>query len=180
MAEVIFLTGAPGSGKSTLARLLVAERPLALLLDLDTLRGQLGGWRSDPEAAGIRARRLGLAIARAQLESGGDVIVPQFVRRSSLIEEFRALAADTAGRFVLVALVSTRADAASRFAARAGSTEPNHADARFLQSSPDAVPVEELYDSMLAMLGGLGETRYVEVTPGDVERTFTELLQALA
>ena len=180
MAEVIFLTGAPGSGKSTLARLLVAERPLALLLDLDTLRGQLGDWRADPAAAGVRARELGLAIARAQLEAGGDVVVPQFVRRSALIEQFRTLAAESASRFVLVALVSSGGEAAARFADRAGSADPNHADAEFLQSAPGAVPVDELYDAMLAMLAGLGETRYVEVAPGDVEATFTELLQALA
>ena len=71
MAMLVFLTGAPGSGKSTLARLLVDERPLALLLDLDTLRSQLGDWRADPTAAGVRARHLALATARAQLEKGG-------------------------------------------------------------------------------------------------------------
>ena len=76
MEQLMFLTGAPGSGKSTLARLLVVERPLALLLDLDTLRAQLGDWRADPTAAGIRTRRLALAAARAQLELGGDVVVP--------------------------------------------------------------------------------------------------------
>lgn len=72
MPSLIFLTGAPASGKSTLARRLVAERPLALLLDLDTLRRQLGDWRADPASAGVRAREIGLAIARAQLAAGGS------------------------------------------------------------------------------------------------------------
>ncbi len=180
MPELIFLTGAPASGKSTLARLLVDERPRALLLELDTLRRQLGDWRTDPWAAGVRARRLGLAIARAQLEAGGDVVVPQFVHRSELIGQFRALAAETSSRFVLVALVSSGAEAAARFAARAGSADPNHADAAFLQSTPDALPVEELYDAMLAMLAGLGETRYVVLTPDDVDATLAELHAAIA
>ena len=114
MPSLIFLTGAPASGKSTLARRLVAERPLALLLDLDTLRGQLGDWRADPASAGVRAREIGLAIARAQLAAGGDVVVPQFVRRPELVEQFRELASLTGGRFRLVALVSGAAEAAAR------------------------------------------------------------------
>lgn len=180
MPNLIFLTGAPASGKSTLARRLVAERPLALLLDLDTLRGQLGDWRADPASAGVRAREIGLAIARAQLAAGGDVVVPQFVRRPELVEQFRELASLTGSRFRLVALVSGAAEAAARFAGRAGSADPNHADAEFLQSAPGAPTVEELYADMLAMLARFGETRYVEVIPGDVEGTLAELRRALA
>jgi predicted kinase len=112
MAQLVFLTGAPGSGKSTLARLLVDGRPLALLLDLDTLRAQLGDWKADPTAAGIRARQVALAAARAQLEQGGDVVVPQFLRRPELIAQFQRLAADVGAAFVLVALVSSANEAA--------------------------------------------------------------------
>ena len=60
MMTLIFLNGAPGSGKSTLARRLVDSRPLALLLDVDTLRAQLGDWQRDPGAAGPAARRIAL------------------------------------------------------------------------------------------------------------------------
>ena len=178
MADLVFLTGAPGSGKSTLARLLADGRPLALVLDLDLLRGQLGRWRADPGAAGLRARRLGLALAEAQLEAGGDVVVPQFVRRRELIGQFRDLAGQTGSRFVLVALVSSPAEAASRFSGRAGSLDPSHQDAEFLQARPDAEPIEALYDSMLAMLAAFPETRFVESVPGDIDGTLTALRAA--
>jgi len=175
MAQLVFLTGAPGSGKSTLARLLVDFRSLALLLDLDTLRAQLGNWRSDPTAAGVRTRRLALAAARAQLESGGDVVVPQFLRRPELIGQFRELAGQVGASFVLVALVSTAQEAAERFRARAVSEDPNHLDAAHLQDAPGAAPIEELYADMLAMLAGFPEAVYVETVPGDVEGTFAAL-----
>ena len=178
MAQVLFLTGAPGSGKSTLARLLVDSRPLALLLDLDTLRAQLGDWRSDPAAAGIRTRLLALAAARAQLEAGGDVVVPQFVRRPELIEQFRALAGESGARFVLVVLVSSAAEAAARFRTR-GLEDPNHADAAHLQDAPGAAPVEELYADMLAMLAGFPEAVRVQSVPGEVEATLEAVRKVL-
>jgi len=180
MPEVVFLTGAPGSGKSTLARLLAESRPLALVLDLDVLRGQLGGWRADPAAAGARARRIGLAAAEAQLEAGGDVLVPQFVRRPQLVGQFRELAARTGSRFVLVALVSSPDEAARRFDDRSGSTDAAHRDAAFLQETPGAVGVAELYSAMLQMLAGFPETRYLESVPGDVPTALAALRAQLS
>lgn len=81
MTRLILINGAPGSGKSTLARMLVDQHPLALLLDIDTLRGQLGRWSDDPPAAGMAARRLALAMIRIHLVAGHDVVVPQFLFR---------------------------------------------------------------------------------------------------
>jgi len=180
MPTLLFLTGAPGSGKSTLARLLVDERPLSLLLDLDTLRAQLGDWKADPAAAGLRARQLGLAAARAQLERGGDVVVPQFVRRPELIGQFRDLAGETGAVFVLVALVSSADEASERFRARTSSADPNHRDAVQLQAAPGAAPVEDLYTDMLEMLAAFPGTRYVESVPGEVLATLSALREATA
>ncbi len=176
---LLLLTGVAASGKSTLAARLVAERPLSLLLDLDVLRAALGGWRSDPAAAGVRARALGLELARTQLLLGGDVFVPQFVRRPELVRQFRDLAARTGGRFVLAALVSSPDEAASRFEARAGSDDPIHRDAVFLQRAPGAQSIQEHYADMLAMLTEFPETRYVETIPGDVEATLSALRSAV-
>jgi len=178
MPTLLFLTGAPGSGKSTLARLLVEERPLALLLDIDALRGQLGGWRADPGAAGVHARRLALALSGEQLRQDADVVVPQFVRRPELIEQFRDLATAMGSRFALVALVSSPEEAAARFRARSGSNDPLHRDAAFLQDSADAQPVEDLYADMVTMLASFPETRYVESVPGEVDMTLAAVREA--
>jgi hypothetical protein len=111
------------------------------------------------------------ASRRWQLELGGDVVVPQFLRRGGLIEQFRELAGQVGASFVLVALVSTTQETAERFLARAVSADPNHRDAAHLQDAPGAAPIEELYADMLAMLGGFPETVYVESVPGEVEAT---------
>ena len=180
MTQLVFLTGAPGSGKSTLARPLVDSRPLSLLLDLDTLRGQLGDWKADPAAAGIRARQLALDAARVQLEHGGDVVVPQFLRRPELIEQFREVAGHVGATFLLIALVSSPQEAAERFRARGTSADPNHSDAAQLQAAPGAAPIEELYADMLGMLGAFPETAYVESVPGEVDVTLAAVREVLS
>ena len=180
MSRLIFLNGAPGSGKSTLTRRLVDSRPLALLLDVDTLRGQLGAWRDDPGAAGLAARRIALEMARTHLSTGADVVVPQFLRRPDFIDQLRLVADDVGAEFVLAALVSSPEEAAARFHARSTSTEQNHRDAVDLQQAPGARPVEELYAGMMEMLASYDDVRYVESVPGDIDGTYDRLLQRLS
>jgi predicted kinase len=180
MSKLIFLNGAPGSGKSTLARRLVDSRPLALLLDVDTLRGQLGDRQRDPGAAGLAARRIALEMARTHLATGADVVVPQFLRRPEFIDQLRQVAEDVGAEFVLAALVSRPEEAAARFQSRSRSTEQNHRDAVELQKAPGALPVEDLYAGMMEMLASYDDVRYVESVPGDVNGTYERLLQRLS
>ena len=180
MPQLIFLNGAPGSGKSTLARRLVDSRPLALLLDVDTLRGQLGDWQRDPGAAGLAARRIALEMARTHLSTGADVVVPQFLRRPDFLDQLRQVTEAVGAEFVLAALVSSPEEAAARFQSRSTSTEQNHRDAVELQKAPGALPVEELYAGMMEMLASYDDVRYVESVPGDIDGTYEELCRRLA
>lgn len=180
MALLVLINGAPGSGKSTLARLLVDQRPMALLLDIDTLRGQLGSWEGDPRSAGITARRLALAMIETHLDAGLDVVVPQFLFRSAFIGELERVASDAGDSFIEIALVSSPEEAATRFAARASSDDPNHRDAMRLQQAPDAHSIEELYREMLAMLQhDRPGTRFVESIPGDIPGTLARVQSAI-
>jgi hypothetical protein len=63
VTRLILINGAPGSGKSTLARMFVHDHPLALALDIDTVRGMLGRWLDEPTQAGLIARRMALEMA---------------------------------------------------------------------------------------------------------------------
>ncbi len=180
MPQLVFINGAPGSGKSTLGRRLVDSRPLALLLDVDTLRGHLGQWRDNPGSAGITARRIALEMARTHLEAGHDVVVPQFIERPGFIEAVREVAHGTGAEFVLVALVSSPEEAASRFEQRGSSDDPNHVDAVHLQSAPGARTVEDMYTGMRALLATFDDVRYVRSVPGDVDGTYEELCAALS
>lgn len=180
MVRLVLINGAPASGKSTLARLLAREWPLTLVVDLDSIRGSLGRWAEDPVAAGQVARRLGLAMAEAHLCTGRDVIVPQFLQRVDLVLALAEVSRQTGAEFVEVALVSDAAEAAHRFAARAGSTDANHRDAELLQAVPDAESIEAMYHAMIEMLRSRPATRYLRTRPGDVGGTYTDLLRALA
>jgi predicted kinase len=179
MSQVVLINGAPGSGKSTLARMLVDERPLALLLDIDSLRGQLGQWAADPATAGLAARALALAMIRTHVQAGHDVFVPQFLYRSHFVIELERVAQETGSRFVEIVLVSSREEVAARFAARSTSAEPNHRDAARLQQAPGALPIEALYDAMLAMVGERPGTVFIESVPGDIADTFARLKRAI-
>jgi predicted kinase len=176
---LVLINGAPGSGKSTLARLLVDERPLTLLLDIDTLRGHLGRWGDDPTAAGMAARRLALAMIRTHLAAGLDVVVPQFLYRLPFILDLEGVAAESGSHFVEIVLVSSPEEAAARFAARSESNDPNHLDAVRLQQSPGSRPIETLYASMFAVVADRPNTKLVESIPGDIAATFALLKEAL-
>ena len=180
MPQLIFINGAPGSGKSTLARRLVDSRQLALLLDVDTVRGQLGQWRENQRSAALTARRIALEMARTHLTAGLDVVVPQFIERPGFIEDVRAVAIDTGADFVLVALVSSPEEAASRFQERVGSSDANHLDAVHLQSVPVARRVEDMYAVMIELLATYEDVRYVLSVAGYIDGNFAELSRRLA
>jgi predicted kinase len=82
---LLLINGAPGVGKSTLARRYAEEHPLALVIDIDAIRTQLGQW-AQVEESRLVARDLAVALARAHLTKGHDVVVPQYLGRP----EFRA------------------------------------------------------------------------------------------
>lgn len=179
MAQLVLINGAPASGKSTLARRLAEERPLTLVLDLDSVRGSLGRWAQDASAAGQAARTLGLAMAEAHLRTGRDVIVPQFLQRLDLVLALADLTRRVGADFVEVALVSDPDEAAQRFAVRTDSAESNHRDAALLQAAPGAEPIETMYRGMIAMLRTRPATRYVRTRAGEVDETYADLLRAL-
>jgi predicted kinase len=103
------LNGPPSSGKSTLASRWVHGHPLALNLDIDVVRGLLGGWAEAPLESGVAACRLAIAMATSHLADGHDVIVPQFLAEERFIADLDATASAARARFVEIALIVGRA-----------------------------------------------------------------------
>lgn len=79
MPRLIHLNGAPGVGKSTLARRYVGEHPGVLNCDIDRLRPMVGGWPEDFDGVGALIRPVALAMIRAHLDGGHDVVLPQML-----------------------------------------------------------------------------------------------------
>lgn len=140
-ARLVLLNGAPGVGKTTLARRYADAHPLTLVLDIDTVRSLVGGWRADPIAAGLLARELALELAAASLRTGHTVVVPQLVARPAFIDELSRVAADCGAAFVEIVVTAPPEVAAARFVGRSAglSDDPQVASA---PDDPAALVVE--------------------------------------
>jgi|1186.fasta_scaffold781994_1 predicted kinase len=178
MVRLMLINGAPSSGKSTLARLYVKDHPLALALDVDTVRSMLGGWLERPEQAGVAARCLALAMARVHLSSGWDVVVPQYLGRLEFILELEALADQVRAEFVEIALVSDPDDAVARFTRRMEQPENDeHRGAAALQErSGGLAALGEMYERLLQVIEARPSTRSVMTVDGAIELTYRRML----
>jgi predicted kinase len=181
VARLLLINGLPGSGKSTLAARYVADRPLALCLDVDVVRGLLGAWMDRSHDAGLLARRLALAMARVVLAEGRDVVVPQFLARPRFIGELEGLAADVGAAFVEVVLVEEPDVAAARLAQRAaGPMTAVQRDAHaMLDRAGGLATVPDLHRRLHDMLADRPHARRVAPVPDDVEATYHRLLRGL-
>lgn len=99
--RMVLVNGMPGTGKSTLAERYRTDHPGVLVVEADRLRDWIGGDRADHAEA---ARHLSLALARAHLEAGYDVVVPQLVARLDQLERFEQVALEAGAELVHVVL----------------------------------------------------------------------------
>ena len=179
---LVLLNGPPASGKSTIAARLADVRPLALNLDIDVVRGQLGRWLDDTTEAGLAARALALSMVRTHLSAGHDVFVPQFLARPGLAEQLAEVASECHADFVPIALVIPRETARAAFAAR--STEPTdrtHRDAASMvdrASTPD--PVGEMFDRFSVYLDDHPSVHRVDAVRGEIEAVVREVERVIA
>ena len=114
---LLVINGAPAVGKTTLAQRYAGDHPLALVIDVDLLRTQLGGWQERDESKAV-ARDLAVELARAHLAAGYDVVVPQYVGRPEFLARLRALADEAGTGFVEIVLTDDAHRIAERFRAR--------------------------------------------------------------
>jgi predicted kinase len=149
MTRLVLINGAPGSGKSTLAHLLAQDRAMTLALDIDDLKHSLGRWDQDPAASGVQARRLTLALAGEQLRTGFDVVMGQYLARTSFIEDLERLAEAHDARFHEFVLDLDAATLATRLAGRASNPDrPEHAVNNALVGPDDATALIQTIEAL--------------------------------
>lgn len=132
MSRLIHLNGPPGIGKSTLARRYAADHPGVLNCDIDVLRTLIGGWDSNFREAGTLIRPAALAMIKAYLAHGHDVVLPQMLIEPAELARFEASATDVGARFVERVLMDTAANCVTRFYGRgaAEQADPWHDQVR--------------------------------------------------
>ena len=102
---LLLINGPPGVGKSTLARRWAERHPGAIVVEVDDLRIELGGWSTDGSTRQT-ARDLAVELIEDHLRHGRDVVVPQYLGRPTFRDRLRDLAAVTGVAFVEVVLTA--------------------------------------------------------------------------
>lgn len=177
MPRLILLNGPPGVGKSTLARRYLGDHPLALLVEIDELRMAMGGW-AEHEESKLQARVLALALVRAHLAAGHDVIVPQYLGRPDFVDELQSMAREVAAIFDHVVLRDGDETVAERFRSRREllNTEGSeHPQAAVRNEEIDAA-IADARRRLDDMTTSRSEVRVVDVAAGD---SYDRLMAAL-
>jgi predicted kinase len=178
--RLILINGPPACGKSTMARMYAAGHPLALVLDIDRVRGCLGRWREDLPAAGRAARAIALAAAREHLHAGHHVVVPQLLARPGFLADLEHVARDTGAGFAEIVLLAGKDHMLRAFADRAASARPADIAAHELAGHPGSdAELTAMHDRLTALLATRPAAMIVPVTPGQPGITYAAMLAAL-
>lgn len=179
--RLIHLNGPPGIGKSVLAQRWAADHPGVLNLDIDRLRGLVGGWRERFAETGEIVRPLALGMAGIHLRGGRDVVMPQYLGRLSEIDRFEAVARESGAAFCEIVLMDTKEEALARFYRRGDDEAADwHQYVReIVDRSGGKAHLAHMYDQLTAVLVARPRAIVIGTAAGAVPQAYQALTTAL-
>lgn len=179
MATLLLLNGPPGIGKSTLARRWAEDHPGTLCLDIDVLRGLMGGSADRFQETGELVRPLALAMVSTHVRGGRDVVLPQFLGRTGEVARFEQAARAGGGSFVHVVLMDDEDASVRRFDAR-GDDGWHGQVKRLVAGDGGETLLRAMHARLRQVLSERPEAVVVPSVEGDEDATYAALLAALA
>jgi predicted kinase len=172
---LIHLNGPPGIGKSTIARLYAEEHPGVLNLDIDLLRGLIGGSRDRFGETGRIIRPIALAMARAQLAQGLDVVLPQYLGVETEVVRFETAAHESGAVFHEIVLMDTKQRLLERFERRDGTDWDREVRAVVARQGGPVV-LERAHDRLTALLASRPQATVIRT--GTIQQTYRAVLSS--
>ena len=179
--KLIILNGPLGIGKSTIAKRYAEEHPLTLLLDIDNVWSMISDWREQKEISAPLSKKMAIEMACIHLQAGHDVIIPQIIQSSELAISFENTANDCEADYYEILLFAEKAESIQRFIER-GKSQGHPTGFRtggIIDSNGREEKLATMYDAMMSTAATRPNTIKLEPTLGDIDSTYTALIESI-
>lgn len=159
----------------------VDRHPGVLNLDIDRVRGLIGGWLDRFDETGEIVRPIARSMASTHLRGGYDVIMPQYLGQAGEIEKFQRLAVDSGGVFVEVMLMDTKQRSVERFARRGDDdSDAWHRQVqRIVDDNGGVTLLAAMHDELTDLLRTRPDVIVIPSTAGATQQAYQDLAAVL-
>lgn len=138
-------------------------------------------WREEKEVTGPLSKKIALSMAKAVLEDGHNVIVPQILQTEELADNLQELAANCQADYFEVLLDVHKDEAIKRFIERGKSQghPTGFREGGIIATSGREAKLAEMYDNMVTVAENRSHVIRIEPILNDIDATYHVLIEAV-